>query len=94
MEAGAATLDASGSATPEAGAVVDASAVDVKDAGLAVVKDAGARIRDAGVGFVDLIDQKHDRLICVRLQGVQQRSPEQEPAREQLALIDAPLGGA
>ena len=44
------------------------------------------------VGAVDLVDQQHDRSIV--LERVEQRASQQEPAREQLSLVDASLGRA
>ena len=45
------------------------------------------------VGAVDLVDQQHDRRSS-RLERLEQRPAQQEPPREQLALVDAALGRA
>src|SRR4051794_26552064 len=44
------------------------------------------------VGAVDLVDEQHDGAVV--LDRLEQRAAQQEPAREQLALVDAALGGA
>src|SRR6185437_11150721 len=44
------------------------------------------------VGAVDLVDQQHHRSVV--LERVEQRSPQEVPSGEQLALVDASLGGA
>jgi hypothetical protein len=44
------------------------------------------------VGAVDLVDEQDDRAVV--LERLQQRPAQQEAAREQLALVDAALGGA
>src|SRR4051794_30794207 len=44
------------------------------------------------VRAVDLVDEQHDGTVV--LDRLEQRAAQQEPAREQLALVDAALGGA
>jgi hypothetical protein len=44
------------------------------------------------VGAVDLVDQQHRRVGRIRLERLQQRSPQQELAAEELARLGARLG--